>query len=268
MPELDSSDQDPATPFVDRLEHQLRAASVRHVAESQEPTTTGRLRFLPSPSLESFSPWGRRLAFAAIVLLLASVATVWPGDQDPVAADVFSVEQQGESVEVSVTELVSDVDAAAQELRAAGLEATIVEVPVSPSLVGRLVSVRSPGSIDLETTSADGVTVDSFMVGVEDGSFVIEVGRAAGNEETYLYASEPEMCERLDGLVSTVEIREALGGQDHSIRWFFAEGADVQEIAEEQLADLSLVVTEVVPERVDTSIVFVATDRSQLACGG
>ncbi len=182
------------------------------------------------------------------------------------AADVFEIERSGSSVEVSVIDLIDDGDDAIEELGEAGLDVEVAMVPVSPSLVGRLVAVESLGGIDLELVSVDGVVIDSFVAEAGSGPLLLEIGEPAEGEEPYVYSSEPGLCASFGRPISVDDVRAALGGPNHEIRWFQAEGAEVEEVAEADLVALAIVVTEVVPEHINASVVFATTDTSHPGC--
>ena len=248
------SELDPETPFVDRLEHQLRAASARNIQQAGVSSSADR-------------SWGRGLAYAAVVLLLVGAVALWPGGQDSVAADVFDIQQRGTSVEVTVIELIDNGDEALEELSEAGLEVEVVMVPVSPSLVGRLVGVHSLDGGDLDLVSVDGVAVESFVIEVGAGRLMIEIGETAEGDETYLFSQEPALCVALAGPQSARDVRDALGGSAHEIRWLEVAGTNLSDVTEAELADKQLIVTEVTPEREGASVVFVTLDLSQPGCG-
>lgn len=234
------------------LRRELVAAAARRASEPQGP-------LLPSP-VRRFGP----LLLAAAVLLVVSAASVM-FDSSPVAADAFGVTEMDGTVVVSVEGLIEDPEAAEEELRQAGLNASMVARPVPPSLVGAVVATTSEfGALDADS---DGNRVTAFRIPrSETRPITIEYGRPALGGEAYA-ASEPVPdCADYVGRTLTARIRSEIADRyGPEIVW--QEFGDVirTEVRFDDLATGAAIVT-VLPMSPDSVLVGV-TDGSDAPPG-
>lgn len=216
--------------FKDRLGDELREAALRIEAPTVvSPKRRWWFELPPMPVLA--------VGAVALLLLIAGVAVLRPGASEPAAADLFEVTREGETITVSVVDLVADASAAEAELRSAGIDVEIRSVPVSPQLVGHLVSIES-GFDDQVVEASSGRIQSITFIPDRSTPLVLEVGRQAELEENFVYSAEPALCTAVfaaSDLVRKAEVAASLGYA--RIAWRSPQGEWVDgAAAEEQMA--------------------------------
>ncbi|MDP1820458.1 MAG: hypothetical protein Q8K58_11305 [Acidimicrobiales bacterium] len=179
-----------SAPFVDALGDELRAAATRRVAA----VANGRRRRAGRAGALLASG-----ALGAIVLL----GLVHP---PPAKADV-RVEHLGGRVHVTLVDVEQRAERIEAELREAGLDVSVVAVPVGPSAVGRFVG-HVADRLPPELTMVDGGRSTFAGFSVPEGwagQLDLQVGRVARAGETYaafsdaLAPGEPLQCTQVLG---------------------------------------------------------------------
>ncbi len=165
---------------------------------------------------------------AAVAMVLVSVVIVSHSlSTAPVAAGVVITEEGG-VVTILFTDPLADPEEVGEVLRAAGIDVTIREVPVSPSEVGFLVSSFStPGAPELELISGDGPRLIGFRVQPGVGGLLeLHFGRPPVDGEGYdsggvaYWPGEPLACALIWGLRVDEAVRTIAELQlDVEIRW-------------------------------------------------
>jgi hypothetical protein len=140
------------------------------------------------------------------VLFAGAVLATTTFEAKPASADVRITERNGR-VEVLLTDLEARPQVVEDALRDADIDADVVSVPVSPSIVGRFVNLQaSAGRSDLEPLDGDITTARGFSVPEGFvGHLELTLGRPARPGEDYavggnaLSADEPLACRSLQG---------------------------------------------------------------------
>lgn len=152
--------------FEDRLLEALQA-------EAAGPPAAPRLRGVGLPSL-------------ALVALLAVAATLLSGGSTPAVA----VEREGDWITLRLLEVAASPRQVERELRAAGIDATVVVEPAPADLVGRWTRVTFPQSGSVGAVTAHEVRIPADVERVEiglgrrvrPGETVIAPGPGCGDE--------------------------------------------------------------------------------------
>jgi len=186
----------PARPFVDALGDELYAAAVRRMS----PAAIARRR------RRRLAPVGASVAVLA-VLLGTLLAIARPNT----AQAEVRVERVDDRVVVTLVDLEHRPEHLEAVIREAGLDVSVVSVPVGPSAVGRFVgTLSSQLPAELRVTEGAPTTFTGFSVPVGwSGSLDLQVGRPARDGETYAAFSdafapeEPLACTALLGRPAT-----------------------------------------------------------------
>lgn len=151
-----------------------------------------------------------------------------------VSSDVLLISQiSPRDFEVSVKRFDADTDAVRGELSAAGIDATVTLIPVSPSLVGRLTASATP-SDDPTAVAQPNLTADSVRLD-RSHSYEIVIGRPAGPDEAYVQAGsvfspgEALHCSGIDQLGDPHDVEAALSARRIEISWRFMDIPGVQD---------------------------------------
>lgn len=200
---------------------------------------------------------------AAALLAIVAVGSVLRSD--PVAADVFRIQQTGGGgIVVDVVGSIRDPERAAAELEAVGLSVTLEAVPTPPSLVGDLVSLvveppaaGPPAPLERET---DGAKVVGFRTEPGDvGKVVILYGREAADGEAYVANDTVPGCEELSGERISDGLARRIS-EDHgpAIRWQLFDDQQIREMPFDELPD-DAVVLRVIGLSSDAALAMVTT---------
>jgi hypothetical protein len=145
-------------------------------------------------------------AGAMAVVFVAAMAVTATIDAPPAAAGLEITERNGR-IDVRLTDVETRPEVVEHALEDANIDAEVVAAPVSPSLVGRFVSLAATESdLQIEWVDGDGSTAAGFSVPIGfSGHLELTLGRPARNGEGYvaqgsaLSAGEPLACSDLLG---------------------------------------------------------------------
>ncbi len=184
---------------------------LKNLGDALELAAQQQITLAPRPQRRS--RWVPAVVTAALLLTVGTVLAVLVPTLPPAAAGV-EIQQVGEDLLVRIIDLEAQPDQIQQAIAEAGLDAEVIPVPVSPSLVGLFVSsfISQPGP-DFEPIEVDGQTFRGFRVPADyRGRIELHIGRTARPDEDYqaggfAYATgEPLACTGLFG----VHVRDAL----------------------------------------------------------
>lgn len=163
---------------------------------------------------------------------MAIVATVFFAVSNEAAVADVSVQTQNGLVYVRLNDLEHDPQTIEDAAATAGLDITVDEMPVGPSLVGRFVGYgfagERPGT--LKELDRDGPAFSGFVIPAGyDGTLVLRVGRPAQPGEPYAQfanaTSEGEAlaCTGILG-ASPAEALEVVAARDLDTLWLVVSG--------------------------------------------
>lgn len=205
--------------------------------------------------------WSRRISWAAAAAALAVGVAIIPSllSSDPLHG-ALAIEQHGDMLHVEVEDALADSEAMTNDLRAAGLDATVSTVPVSPSLVGGWVNVMNLAGADQDPRIVDLIDqtqshVDTLRIPSDFSSAVgLFVGRPARPGERWEIASEMDSPDLLGSGgelaclgfadLTPIEVDRRLVSMGYQVIW--------------SVVDAELPSSEVVPSAPATGIVFEA----------
>lgn len=190
----------------------------------------------------------RRARGVVVVLLAATLLTV-AGTQfhaQTGQADVLTIEHRSDEVLVTLSDLQAKPDEIRHELHDAGLDATVYDIPASPSFVGRFVRAQDPGNIRIVDPASS--SFRSFAVRNDDLDQPIELtyGRRAHEGETYeIYADvfdqgEPLHCTDIDRL-PVQQAAAALADRGFSVTWKRYVTSGVVDTTPDEVANFRIV---------------------------
>ena len=176
-------------------------------------------------------------------LALVIAALVVTGDE-PAAAGV-DVETRDGLVYVRLTDVEHRADVIEDAAAAAGLDVTVEEVPVGPSLVGRFITEEREGVIgELRELDRDGPSFSGFVLPANyDGTLVLRVGRPADGEPYIQFSNalsegEPLACSGLLG-ADPAHAREIVDAHDVDATWVVVtDGGGQRPVAADELEAL------------------------------
>ncbi len=234
-------------PFLERLGRHLHDAATERAAVPQRQ----RHR---SPVLA--------MSLAGVLAVVAATLVIlWPRAEP---ARAFTITQTNGTIRVEVSNLVTNPDAAAAQLQDAGLNARLRAVPVPDGLVGHVVSLEVHGDFEVETTR-DTRGVTAFEV-EGAGFFVVNYGRPAADEETYIATQSSLHCAAWRGR-RVGDIRSEIENSLETIRWQMFNTSDYQ-LTEVQQPDTNAFIQDVVPLSTQESIIIVSDQENSLPTNG
>jgi len=199
----------------------------------------------------------RPAAAASLVLvaLIAIVATVLGTQQRP--AEAISVTVVGQVVEVEIRSPITDLDVPVRKLEEAGVAASVVEVPASSELVGRITAITSTSAASDVRFEGDAVTFFSVLVGDQ---LTIEVGRPASSEERFLATDSAAACSRWRNL-TVAATRNEIEASFEQVRWQLFDGSMIADI---DIPPESSFVQDLIPSDQSSAIVVLSLERDAL----
>lgn len=173
--------------------------------------------------------WQRGVVVAAVGVTLALAVPLLT--TDPLRG-ALAVQQRGDTIFVSVKDADANPEAMTNDLRSAGLPATVESVPVSPSLEGTWLDVvndniseghNDPRISDVMQQISSRPEVLELPADFST-PFTLRVGRPARAGETWMVATNRDVssafgCLGLQGLTA-VEAAEKLDAGDYDVRWY------------------------------------------------
>lgn len=153
----------------------------------------------PTPHHRQSPLRGRRMALlmATAAVLGICVAILPALSSDPLHG-ALAIERNGDMLYVEVLDALAGPDAMTNDLRAAGLDATVSVLPVSPSLVGRWVNVMNLSGADQDPRIVDlfeqiESRVESLRIPADFSSAIgLYVGRPARSGERWEISAEAD----------------------------------------------------------------------------
>jgi hypothetical protein len=180
----------------------------------------------------------RRVAFAAVVLAAlvgAFVTVTLPNDRAEARIDV---EVHDGSVSVRLLDFENRPDEIVGALRNAGIDASVKEVPVGPSNVGRFVGYSSPTGATLTISDGGRFSFLAFSVSQGfSGVLQLSLGRAAASGEQWAVTSdatakgEALACRDLRSLTAR-EASSRVAGAHATVSWLAIPGGTLAPGAE------------------------------------
>lgn len=199
----------------------------------------------------------RPAAAASLVLvaLIAIVGTVVVTQQR--SAEAISVTVVGQVVEVEIRSPITDLDLPVRKLEEARVSASVVEVPASSELVGRITAVTSTSAASDVRYEGDAVTFFSVLVGDQ---LTIEVGRPAFGEERFVATDSAAACSRWRNLTVAVT-RNEIEASFEEVRWQLFDGSTIADIDNPPESSL---VQDLIPADQNSAIVVLSLERDAL----
>lgn len=161
------------------------------------------------------------MTIAGVVMILTLSVAMLQSRPEPSAANVLKIEQTGTEVRVTLEELTATPEQIQEELRAAGINASVQAVPMPPSAVGHFVSVMmGPGY----PMTPDGTSFRSFVIADAPEYIEVHFGRLAAPGERYAKAidafgpGEPLHCTGLRGQAVS-EVAKELNDRGFKTSW-------------------------------------------------
>ncbi|WP_419919162.1 hypothetical protein [Candidatus Poriferisocius sp.] len=215
-------------PFLDRLGAHLQRAAATGMPKRRNPS----------------------FAIALVALLaIGLLSAVFFTRQSP--AEAIAVTVVGQNVRVEVLSPIADPSLPIRKLRAAGVTATVTEVPVPDGLIGRITAVSTASGN--EDVRYDGPNVVLFTVAV-GSEVLIEIGREATGDEVFGATESDPACGRWRNKPVS-EVMNDIEATIDLIRWQLYDGTRVTEIKNPPQQSL---VQDVLPINHRTSIVIVS----------
>ena len=200
-------------PFVSELRDELVAAAQRKIDKRR---TRHR----------------RTVNGVAAVLVFVAIFSVFRISEKPSEAGVLSVTRENHLINVDLKSTSATPEQIADELQHAGIDATVTEVPVSPSGVGRFVYVEQQGG----PAQPSSTYFQHFTLSDQKHQRVeLRLGRTAQQNETYIKrvnaydANEPLHCTDTMGR-QVKDVFDKLRSLNVTIRWFNQTGPEITEI--------------------------------------